>query len=231
MAEPNALWVRFLKGLYFHQSSFLQATSGSRPSWAWASLLKGRSIIENEGVWALGNGQAIRPFRDPWVPLKDNFRIRPKDGVNLSDLDRVADWMDHEGRTWRDNIVRDLVNPSDVKVVLNITIPIEQGQDVLRWPHTRDGAITVRSAYHRVHGESSDFQVDLNRSPRPDMLLVWPAIWNAQVWPKYKAFMWKMANDVLPTKDNLRRRGLQLSPLCPSCQSVESREHLFFDCP
>lgn len=39
--EPNALWVRVLKGLYYTRCEFLVSTKGARASWGWASLLHG----------------------------------------------------------------------------------------------------------------------------------------------------------------------------------------------
>lgn len=42
--------------------------------------------------------------------------------------------------------------------------------------------------------------------------------------------MWKLANDALPTRGTLARRGVMLDSRCPICQTEESREHLFFVC-
>lgn len=47
--EPDALWVRFLKGLYFANGEFLNAIKGARASWGWTSLLEGRYVIQDEG--------------------------------------------------------------------------------------------------------------------------------------------------------------------------------------
>ncbi|KAM1618134.1 hypothetical protein ACFX1R_018327 [Malus domestica] len=44
--NPNAFWVQVLKARYFPNSDFMMASRGSRPSWAWSSLLEGRKIIE-----------------------------------------------------------------------------------------------------------------------------------------------------------------------------------------
>lgn len=78
MSEPNALWVRVLKGLYFPNNSLMQASSGNRASWAWASLLEGRNVIQYQGIWTLGDGQTIQCFQDPWVPIQRSFRVRPR---------------------------------------------------------------------------------------------------------------------------------------------------------
>lgn len=73
LSEPNTLWVRVLKCLYFLDNTFVQASLGSSASWGWAILLEGRDAIKDDGIWTLGDGQTIRPFQDPWVSFKQDF--------------------------------------------------------------------------------------------------------------------------------------------------------------
>jgi hypothetical protein len=43
--------------------------------------------------------------------------------------------------------------------------------------------------------------------------------------------MWRLAKNILPTRDNLSKKGILLENICPLCQSgVESTEHLFMQC-
>lgn len=46
-----------------------------------------------------------------------------------------------------------------------MTIPMEPAPDTLRWPHTRDGCISIHSAYHNIHHAQLTNLVDLNRTP------------------------------------------------------------------
>ncbi|KAI5335699.1 hypothetical protein L3X38_025833 [Prunus dulcis] len=39
LTEPNFLWARLIKARYFPGCNFMEATKGSRASWAWASLI------------------------------------------------------------------------------------------------------------------------------------------------------------------------------------------------
>ena len=41
MQNKDAIWAKVLKGLYFPNSSFLEARKGARASWCWNSLLEG----------------------------------------------------------------------------------------------------------------------------------------------------------------------------------------------
>ncbi|KAI8558828.1 hypothetical protein RHMOL_Rhmol04G0126800 [Rhododendron molle] len=55
--NPGAYWARFFKGIYFPNSSFLQAARGSPASWAWLSLLHGRSLLDNDLRWQVQDGK------------------------------------------------------------------------------------------------------------------------------------------------------------------------------
>lgn len=209
----------------------MQAQMGSRSSWAWASLMEGRAVLKEKGIWSLGNGHTIRPFQDPWVPLIPGFRIRPRREDAQTDGNTVAEWMNTDDSGWREDLVRAAVHDEDVSSILTITIPVSRPPDTLQWPHSQDGRITVRSAYHCIHEDHVTNEVNLNRTAQVDLPLVWSAIWKSDVWPKMKAFMWNIATNTLPTQLTLSTRGMPIHPLCPLCHVEESREHVFFGCP
>ncbi|GLU18505.1 hypothetical protein SLE2022_348010 [Rubroshorea leprosula] len=73
--NPNALWVRVLKSLYFPNSSFFDARKGSHPSWAWSSILRGRDLVQLGARWNVGNGQDILIYQDKWVPTLPGFKV------------------------------------------------------------------------------------------------------------------------------------------------------------
>lgn len=56
-------------------------------------------------------------------------------------------------------------------------------------------------------------------------------MWRENTSPKQKLFLWKMARGALPLGDELHRRGINVSGLCPHCLEPENAIHLFFDCP
>lgn len=71
--NPQAIWGRFLKGIYFPNSSFLQASRGSHASWAWMSLLHGRNLLVKGPRWQIQNGKTTDLWGDPRVPSLPNF--------------------------------------------------------------------------------------------------------------------------------------------------------------
>lgn len=63
------------------------------------------------------------------------------------------------------------------------------------------------------------------------MQKVWDKLWRLCTPSKIKHFCWKALNEILPTKCNLAKRGLDVPLSCPICMnSIESTDHILFDC-
>lgn len=60
---------------------------------------------------------------------------------------KVADLINPD-RTWNEQKVRSIANPTDATCILQVPIPAEGRPNMLIWPFTEDGAATVRSVYH-----------------------------------------------------------------------------------
>lgn len=73
--NENAFWLKMLKGIYFPSCNFLDATKGARASWAWNSLLEGRKVLNQNGMWAIGGGGDVRIFGKPWISDLPNGAI------------------------------------------------------------------------------------------------------------------------------------------------------------
>nr|GEZ63497.1 hypothetical protein [Tanacetum cinerariifolium] len=59
-----------------------------------------------------------------------------------------------------------------------------------------------------------------------------PSRWVKQIPIKVNVLAWKISMDRLPTRVNLHRRGVQVSPIsCPICyEALEDLDHLLFCC-
>lgn len=125
--------------------------------------------------------------------------------------------------------IRQVVHPADVEAVMQTQLPLIAMEDILRWPCTSDGRITVRSSYHAIkNASSSDLNADQVTTITSSKL--WPAFWRAKVWTKVQVFMWRLATNSVGVKGNLLRRGIPINPICHACQCFESREHAFLQC-
>ncbi|CAN1163819.1 Uncharacterized mitochondrial protein AtMg00310 [Linum perenne] len=43
--QPEAIWVKLLKALYFPRHDFITIPPHHRPSWIWSSIIKGRAAL------------------------------------------------------------------------------------------------------------------------------------------------------------------------------------------
>lgn len=56
-------------------------------------------------------------------------------------------------------------------------------------------------------------------------------IWKAKIPYKIKIFIWLLEQGVVLTKENMIRRKWVGDPSCRFCESTETVDHLFFQCP
>lgn len=73
LTKPESLMARIFKARYFPHGSFMDATTGSRPSATWSSLLKARGLISRGLRLRIGNGYSTDIWSSPWIP--DDNRI------------------------------------------------------------------------------------------------------------------------------------------------------------
>lgn len=68
--DPNSLLAQVLMGKYSRDSSFLDCPVPSSASHGWRSILAGREILRKGLSWAVGDGETIRLWNDPWLSFK-----------------------------------------------------------------------------------------------------------------------------------------------------------------
>lgn len=74
--EQDSIWSRVMKGLYYPRGEFMEENKVARPSWAWASILIGRDMLKENGVWRVGKGNIIKTLKDAWIPGVSGNRLR-----------------------------------------------------------------------------------------------------------------------------------------------------------
>jgi hypothetical protein len=99
--------------------------------------------------------------------------------------------------------------------VLNFSLSNEP--DKISWIFEKSGRFSVKSVY--------------NGLTKNDSGLYHKKIWKGKIPPKIKFFMWLLTNDAILTRDNLVKRKWVGDPSCLFCDSAESVDHLFFQCP
>ena len=177
----------------------------------------------------MGNGESIHIWRDSWIPR--NGTTKPITPQGRCRLRRVADLLDNHG-AWKTAVVNQVFYPVDAEEILKIRTSPRLGEDIVAWAPERSGNFTVRSAYRlaledrlRPSSVAASRALDGRRA-------VWSFIWRCPAPPKVRTFVWRLVTDCLPTWVNKKRRGLEVSDLCPLCASdPEDTLHAFCRCP
>lgn len=223
--NPEALWVKVLKGCYFPNSGFAQARRKRGDSWAWTSILHGRDVILKSARWLVGDGETVNIQEDRW--LASGEIIEGQRGVQVT---RVRELIDGNNKSWNLNRIRHHFDPGITKKILETPIRRTTGQDLLCWPPSKSGEFSVKSGYYEVRKNRMEPTATASSSVCVDGAF-WKEIWGACVPQKIKIFIWKVCHNILPLRDNLWKKKVVQSKICPICQSEdETIEHALLLC-
>ena len=155
----------------------------------------------------------------PWV---QNFIPSPKVESLVQSPMKVAHLINHELHTWKTSLVLDIFNPSLAHAILSIPLPSRPRPDKLIWILEFKGCFSVKSAYKELM---------LNLPTQAPSDVNWSKIWKIRGPERLKMFLWRVAVNALPTRENLMCRLDIPDPSCVLCnQEVESAIHLFSRC-
>jgi hypothetical protein len=58
-------------------------------------------------------------------------------------------------------------------------------------------------------------------SADPTLGQEWKKLWKMEIPGKVKNFLWRLAHNSLPTRMNIKRKGVELDTLCPVCNRLD----------
>ena len=76
MQDKDSLMERVFKRRYYPRTTFLEATVGYQPSYAWRSIISAKEVVEKGARWRIGNGTKVKIWKDSWLPRKSDFKVR-----------------------------------------------------------------------------------------------------------------------------------------------------------
>lgn len=179
------------------------------------------------GIYSpVGNSRNITIDQDPWInrpcgklPL---FTLDPLKGSPVANLIR-GDGL------WNEALIRDLFWPTDAEDILNIPLNSSPSEDEIIWAPEKKGSFSVKSPYHlaqNIKTASKDSSLDAS-----NLKDTWKYFWNIKIIPRAKICVWKILNDISPSKTNLNKKGMDIIPLCDLCKSKEeSTTHVVWLC-
>ncbi|XP_057444580.1 uncharacterized protein LOC130736815 [Lotus japonicus] len=225
--NPNCLLARILKARYHPSSELANAQIGYHPSYTWRSILGAKSVIDNGSAWRIGNGRSVRIWKDKWLP----HMLTPRTGIGINTSDMLPVWVseliNNETHTWDTRKIAEFFTQPEAEMILKIPLPSQPRDDQLMWTHTKQGIYSVKSGHHSILSSNDEASTS-----NPTTSSIWSNIWEVDIQPRCKEFIWRAAQNALPVKANLIRRGIHTDPICPMCgDDRESTCHAILTCP
>ena len=122
--NKNSLFYRVFKSRFFLNCSIMEAKEGHGGSYAWKSILKGRSVIRRRAKWRVWNGESVKIWGDNWLPTVNNFGVHGPLKVEFQDV-VVSTLIDPFSCTWDSNSLASALSPTEAYLVKRI--PLSRG--------------------------------------------------------------------------------------------------------
>lgn len=151
VCNPTSLAARVIKARYYPNSSFLEASRGSNPSYIWSSLLETKDIIRRGTRWRVGNGSSIHIWGDNWLP--DNLNAKVTTPQYPLMLNATVDYLlQNDGLDWDHEIIEEIFNPRDARLIMSIPISRNRPANKTIWAFESNGRFSVKSCYKELVG-------------------------------------------------------------------------------
>lgn len=115
----------------------------------------------------------------------------------------------------------------DANMIKGIPLSMTDREDSIYWYFDRKGNYTVKGGY----AAAILHKTTQAPSTSAETNTWWKLLWNLNVDPKIKAFLWKASSNAIPTRTGLARRKFIDYDVCPICNyGQETVEHALFHC-
>jgi ribonuclease HI len=220
-SKRESLCMAMLRSKYKVRADWMRRNPIKGASPIWRAIEKSKKVIKKGACFLVGDGCAINVWMDPWIPWIEGFKPRPRDPVNPKDPMSVSTLINSSTREWRLELLLDLFDMETVAAIQKIRLPFFSRPDKLVWIKDPKGQFSAKSAYKMCQENSSSQPQDP----------LWKNLWKLKVHDRVKMLLWRIASNVLPTKDNLDQRLGVSDTACPLCnEAKETIIHLFLEC-
>ncbi|KAL5806555.1 hypothetical protein ACOSQ4_029288 [Xanthoceras sorbifolium] len=152
--------------------------------------------------------------------------FRPFSTAPLEDL-RVASLISPSSHSWDLAKLDQVFVAADRDSILEIPLSFGDCNDSLIWHFDKNGEYSVKSGYRVAAQEKFSLK---GSSSCPDSKW-WLALWNLNIPPKIKIFIWRVCLNAIPSLCNLCSRKIVVDPCCSRCgDAPESSAHALFWC-
>jgi hypothetical protein len=133
-----------LKAKYYPNGSLTDTVFTGNGSPTWSAIEYGLQLLKKGIIWRVGNGAAIRAWRDPWIPREGGYQPRTAQG--RCRYRWVSDFLLHNGE-WNMIRLHQYFALEDVSEILKIKPSKRNEVDFVAWFPEKSGTFSVKSAY------------------------------------------------------------------------------------
>ncbi|XP_074326765.1 uncharacterized protein LOC141664710 [Apium graveolens] len=105
---------------------------------------------------------------------------------------KVDSLIQLERKKWDDEILLDICNERDRKLIKKIPLLAQEGEDAWYWLPDEEGYFTVRSCYRLLQGEIENSHAQF-----------WNKLWGLKLPGKITHFLWRVCSACMPTDVHL----------------------------
>ena len=180
-----------------------------------------KHLISKVACIILGSGDSIQIWSDPWIPDLPGFIPPPNVNANLDLALDVSQLFSSDHSKWDIPKLNYFFEEPVVDLILKIPIPINQTKDSWSWTVTNSGTFSAKSAYWLCRAASPPSNIDAIRGQ----------IWKSKLHDRLKMLLWRIAANMLPSKEVIGKFNGNIDRCSPLCSSTnESSLHLFTVC-
>jgi hypothetical protein len=106
--------------------------------------------------------ESIDMWKDPWIPWLDGFIPIHRDPSSTNYPQLVSSLIDSSNKTWKIDLLLELVDSTSKEAILKITIPSAPRSDNLIWTLESIGNFFVKSTIKLNHIQRVPTQQDPN---------------------------------------------------------------------
>jgi hypothetical protein len=118
-----------------------------------ADIFYGLELVKKGMVWWIGTGSMVKIFRDNWLPCSGALKVEGK--RRPSRLKWFSNLIDHESRSWKEEVVRECCWPHDANSILGIKLAARAYNDFMAWSGENNGLFSVRSNPSHWHARTT----------------------------------------------------------------------------
>ncbi|GLU03679.1 hypothetical protein SLE2022_208660 [Rubroshorea leprosula] len=226
LTNPDSLAARLMKAKYYPRTDFLHAQVKPTCSLTWRSIWNSMDLLKQGCRKLIGNGLNTEIWGDPWLPGNSQFHVQTPKPTGC-ELRYVSDLIEEESHKWKEDLILHTFSAHEAQLILSLPLSWTRMDDNWTWNFTRHEKYAVRSGYHKA----MEMRGNRDSPSSSSSNFRGRQLWSMEVPKKVSLLMWSAYRNILPTKDNLHHRHVNVDLQCPMCgNEKESVLHCLLYC-